>query len=432
MFWGRIPTLRKRIVIMVDDPWQLRVNVADVVTQLESGKLSTILIVGFRDSDTAVDPADLFIPGSPTSDFLVDHELDEFEIARLPDLLVRIGACKDEREAKVLVSRNPYRRASDILCSLWFLLPETRDQLQSSIEDEYRRLGDARAAIEATAATAGKQGELARSAYEAITVTSSLKIGLPIEVLVRALEVDYADWIAATKPGKPVWGLLYDEYEESSDSFTYRTRNEIVTDVLLRLVNGSLGGHSGQYRLLKQLILACTVASPPYRAFLHDVLVRSRDVLERILSFEQGMDLYNSANTVMPYPDRAIQHHTGLWIKNVGGDLVAADDQLRSALQVPDYPGASRDEPVEFIHTSLAANVLSQVKAGNIDPAAGFERVMEHLDRGSNPKFFSAQQSHIKARTLLEMAQIPSAAATKLYLLIVSAVRWRKSKDRSR
>jgi hypothetical protein len=229
-------TLRKRIVIIFDDPWQLRVNVADVLTQLESGKLSTILIVGFRDSDTAGDPADLFIPGSPTSDFLVGHELNEHEIARLPDLLVRIGACKDQRETKALVSRNPYRRASDILCSLWFLLPETRDQLQSSIEDEYRRLGDARAAIEATAATAGKQGELARSAYEAITVTSSLKIGLPIEVLVRALEVDYADWIAATKPGKPVWGLLYDEYEESSDSFTYRTRNEIVTDVLLRLV----------------------------------------------------------------------------------------------------------------------------------------------------------------------------------------------------
>jgi hypothetical protein len=108
----------------------------------------------------------------------------------------------------------------------------------------------------------------------------------------------------------------------------------------------------------------------------------------------------------MPYPDRSIAHHKGLWIKNVGKDLIAADEQLRSALATPDYPGSSRDDPQEYIHTSLAATILAQVQAGITGAAAGFERVMEHLERASSSKYFNANQSHVKARTLLEMANI--------------------------
>ena len=139
---------------------------------------------------------------------------------------------------------------------------------------------------------------------------------------------------------------------------------------------------------------------------LHDVLVRSRDVLEKILSYEQGIDLYDTAVKASPFPDRSIAHHRGLWIKNVGGDLAAADEQLQRALDVPDYPGSARDEPREYIYTSLAATVLAQVRNGEIDRAVGFERVLSHLQRANNPEHFNANHSHVMARTLFEMAQI--------------------------
>lgn len=406
-----------QVFLFVDDPWSLRVSAADILTMLETAQFPATLIIGFRSSDyVSTGPYDAPFPGIPDAEFELGHLLDSGEIDRLPKMLVAIGACKDEAEAKELVTKNPYQRADDFLCSLWYLLPDTRSQFQASIEDEYRRLGDPRAVIEGAAASAINIGEVARVAYEAVTVASSLNIGLPVEILVRALDVDYADWTSIAQPGKPLWGLLYDELDSTNETYVYRTRNEIVTRVLLRLVNGVLGGHTGQYRLLKLLLGACVVASPPYRAFLHDVLVRSRSTLESMLTYEQGMDLYDTAIAAMPHSDRAIAHHRGLWIKNVGKDLAGADTQLRLALEIPDYPGSSREEPREYIHTSLAATALAQVRSGEISRDTGFERVVEHLRRASNSSYFNANQSHVLAGTLLDMAQISGSAPDALRL----------------
>lgn len=415
-------SLQRRLYVVVDDPWSLRVTASDVLAELESAQFPVTLVVGMRTSDyLSIGQSSGPLPAVPDVEVELPHELDSVEIERLPKMLVGIKACKDEDAARELISDNPFGRADDFLCSLWYLVPDTRSQIQASLEDEYRRLGDLRAVIEGAAASALHDGEVARNAYEAVTVCSSLNIALPVEVLVRALNVDYGEWMALARPGKPLWGLLYDEFDSTSESVVYRTRNKVVTDVLLRLVNGALGGHSGQYRLLKQLLAACTVASPPYRTFIHDVLVRSRSTLEDLLSYEQGLDLYSTAAASSPYPTRAVEHHRGIWIKNVGKDFAAADSQLRKALEVPDAPGSNREEPQAYIHTSLAATVLAQVRAGQVERDVGFERVIEHLNRSRVSGFFNANQSHVMASTLFEMAQIGGSMPDALRLGCLSA-----------
>lgn len=395
------------VFIFLDDPWALRISVSDFMAQVEASGGSVVLVVGVRSSEyQARYLGETAMPGRPNVELTIQHELDPSELARLPQFLVRISGARNEEHARNIVLTNPYTNAADILCSLWFLVPDTRSQLQASLEDEYSRLGDATAAIEGVAAVAIRAGDVARAAYEAVTVASSLEVGLPVEVIVRALEIGYGDWMALADAGRPIWGLVYQEFEEVSDTYLYRTRNEIVTRVLLRLVNGPVGGHAGQYRLLKKLLAACTISSPAYRAFTRDVLVRARAKLEDMFSYEQGLDLYNTAIAASPYPDRSLEHHKGIWIKDVGRDLRAADAQLEKALGIADYPGSAREEPREFIHTSIAATVLAQVRDGQVSREAGFDKVSEHIKRASASPYFNANQAHVLANTYFEMAQI--------------------------
>jgi hypothetical protein len=404
-------SLPRAMVLIVDDPGSLRVTLPDVIAQVESSQISVLLIVGIRSSDYLVGGSnDTTLPIRPEYELELNYELDALEMAQLPALLKRLGLVSTDDEGKKLAAAVPYRKAADILCSLWFLFPDTRSQFQASLEDEFVRLGNARPAIESLAHNAIKTGDVAKSAYEAVTVASSLDVGLPLEVLVRALEIDYADWVAMADSGRPLWGLLYDEYDENMESVVYRTRNELVTDVLLRLVNGMFGSHAGQYRLLKRLLQACNVGSPAYKTFMHDVLVRSRGDLERILSFEQGLELYDSAIAAFPYADRAVQHHRAIWIRNVGRDLRRAEEELRRALEVPDSPSAAKDEPKEYVHTSIAATMLGRVKAGELDRDSGFESISAHLRQASNTPYFNLNQAHVSANTYFEMAQITSDA----------------------
>jgi hypothetical protein len=409
--------LKKRLVIFVDDPWALRISAAEALAQAEASQSRVLIFLGFRDSDYVIsNTADSSLPGRPDAEFEVAHILDPEELKRLRHVLVGIGAARDDKQADEIIARNPYSQASDILCSLWYLIPDTRAQFESSLADEYRRLGSARATIEGAASSAAQNGETAKAAYEAVAVASSFNIGLPVEILVRSLDVDYRDWFALSEPGKPLWGLLYDTYEEISESYLYRTRNEIVTQVLLRLVNGGLPSHSGQYRVLKRLLAACGGSAPSYKAFVHDVLVRSRDKMEKMFTFEQGLDLYDTALAALSGGDRSIEHHKGLWIKNVGRNLSRAYDQLQKALTVPDAVGSMRDEPKEYIHTSLAATVLARVRAGELTREAGFDQVVEHLRRASSFAYFNPNQSHVMANALLEMAQVDSTRVDALKL----------------
>ncbi len=392
-----------RFALFCDDASGLRLDARELMAIFEKfpGKLK--LILGIRNSDYFTsDGAGSSLP-LPKDEYEVPFELDDDELKGLEKMLVCIDAAKDLTDAKRAVSIIPYRHATDILCSLWYLFPETQAQFSDSIRDEYCRLGTARDVIAGVAQDLVLHSHVAQHAYESVTVTSNLDIGLPVEILVRYLKINYDEWLDITSEGKPLWGLIYDDKDAELETVEYRTRNEVVTRVLLDLVNGGVG-NAGEVRVLKELIQVCDVGSPVYRNFITDVLVRNRSKLEKVLSYDQGVELFELAQNTLPYPDRIIEHHLGVWMHHKGKELKQAYSQLEKALETPVYPGAVRDAPIEHVHTSMAATLVQMVKNGAQDRQTGYEQVKDHIRQASSPMFFNPHTAHVSANLLYQLA----------------------------
>ena len=71
-------------------------------------------------------------------------------------------------------------------------------------------------------------------------------------------------------------------------------------------------------------------SQPAYRDFCLRTLV-SNEQLDR-LEYQEGLELYDLALESLPYPDRTLKHHKGLWIKNKGKDPILAAKVIEDAL----------------------------------------------------------------------------------------------------
>lgn len=393
------------VFVFCDDPWALRMDASELMACFDRFKGRIGFVFALRNSDFfSWELNTLSAGGGGSSEHEIPFTLDEREWNDLSVLLQKIGAVKDQAEADREMSLVPARNALDILCSLWYLIPETRSQLTDSLRDEYCRLGNVSESVATTAQQIAASSDTARRAYEYVTVTTNLDVGLPMEVLVRALGIDYEDWIEMIVEGKPLWGLLYDDRDSEDGNIVYRTRNEIVTRVLLDLVNGGVG-HVGEYRVVRELLRACDGGSTVYRNFILQMLVGNRSKLQKILNYEQGIELFDIARDALEFEDRLLEHHKGIWIDDVGRDSKAAYGQLEKALQCEVYPSADRDAPLEHIHTSMASSVVKMVKAGLQDRTTGFQLVRDHLRQAASSTYFNAHTAHVSANLLFELSQ---------------------------
>jgi hypothetical protein len=396
--------LRTSPIIFLDDPYALRVSMTDVFFPLEAEGVRAVVVVVARNTDYSIQSAGLRLPVVPDSEIEIRFELDDDEIGRLPDFLVTVGAAQDRKNAEQQWRAVSSAKARDILCSFWYLLPDTRSVLSGSLEDEYFRLGGGERLAQIWAENASQTSAIARRAYEYVAVTSGLDIGLPIEVLVRALRMSYESWLDLCSAGKPLWGLLYPDESADGETVVYFNRNEVVTRVLLRQLNGGLG-HAGEFRVLRELIGACDTATPAYREFLIDVLVKRQRTLSERLTDREGRELFEVALTVFPSPDRVIAHHYGKWLTEVGQDPTAGYEQLQRALSTPEFALATQEERIEFIHTSMAAAVVKRVAKNLQDRDSGLDLIKRHLREASTPGFFNLHSVHIQAHALLSLQQ---------------------------
>ena len=234
-------------------------------------------------------------------------------------------------------------------------------------------------------------------------MTSALDIGLPIEVLVRFLKVEYIDWLDISTEGKPIWGLLYADIDDQETSTFYRTRNVVVTQVLLDLVNGGTVGHSGEARILRELIAACEVGTPVYRDFITSILVGSRKKIRHIFTPEQGVKLFDLAREVLPFEDRVLELHKGKWMQE-NKKFSNAYKQYEVALDCAEYPSADRHAPAAHVHTSMAATVLQMIKIGEQDKENGQKIIQTHIDKASNGRYFDAHTMHVSANLYFELS----------------------------
>ena len=189
---------------------------------------------------------------------------------------------------------------------LYWMVPATRLYISQSIRDEYFRLGDSAALTRVLVGDVTKNSGILQRAYELIAVAEHHRTSLPIEVLVSALDVRYDEWLDASSGSGPAWGLFYADYSSDGEAISYRTRNSVVTDVIIKTING--GGafsHSGELRALTMTLSACTGTRPVYREFCIRILVPSNR-LERF-EYLEGLSLYEAAGRALPYPDRTLE-----------------------------------------------------------------------------------------------------------------------------
>jgi hypothetical protein len=401
------------IVFACDDPATHRVPTSELARVVARLHAPAQTIISVRNSDFFIHDSDLELDLT-TGDAVIElpFTLDDSEIAVLPDLLTSIGAAKNRNEAEEIVNRSDKTNADDILCSLWYLVPETRGYLQESLGDEYSRLGSPDESIRGIASNAAESGRVARTAYEIVAVASKFGLGVPMEVLVNAIHVNYADWVTMITSEGPLWGLIYSDESEDGETQNYRTRNKVVTNVLIDLVNSG-AGTGGEFRILKNIIQECE-PSHIYRTFIIDLLVGKRIELEKMLSFDNGVELFELATARIGHPDKILQHHYGVWLHHKGNDLQRAYNQLEKAVDCASYPNTPSTKDTH-IKTSQAAVIVQMVKSGQQDPELGLDLVKEHLRAFANKGVSDPYSSHILANMLFDLSErdnIPSQVAT--------------------
>lgn len=403
----------RKIVLFVDDPPTLgTITVADALSAAAQAGLELIVVAGVRSSDW--DGRDqgyrTRILGSlpPRAELLVPNKFTAKELAAFPAYLLKLNAAVTLADAERMTADASQRSASDILATLWWLLPETRSHIAESVREEYFRLGDLAGLSKVIVGKTEATSELLQKAYRMVAVAETFRLPLPLEVLVSALGVDYAEWLAIHGAQDGAFGLLYMAGDESSpdgelsETLQYRTRSSVVADIIVAAVNGGTISHGGELAVLRSLLAACGGTQPVYREFCVGILMS----LERYewLDFAEGLRLFESAMSALPFADRTLVHQKAIWIRKKGRDPLTAITVLKEALVTANYPSASRGERDEHIFTSLASATLDGMQLLRIDFDAGKAQVMGYLAKARSATFFNPSAAHVQASLVLTLS----------------------------
>jgi hypothetical protein len=402
---ARHKELKKReVVLFVDDPLRFAgFSPREIRAAAQAVGIKILLVLGVRTIDRLTNDSQLLVgPFEVTAEYQLSDELDDDEWARLPTYLVKLGIAADDADALIRVKGVRTRLAQDTLSLLYYLLPGTRAMIASSIKDEFFRLGDRSLLAKLILGAEERSTGLLRDAYGMVAVAESFGSPLPIEVLVSTLGVDYDEWLAAAAPRGPAWGILYPEVFEEGETICYRTRNAVVTDQLVRILNGGSLSRSGEISVMIKLLNACTGSQAAYREFCVKALVPFESLQN--IEFQDGVLLYDAAMAALPYQDRTILHHKGLWLKERGGDPIGADRVFSEALAARPYPYAPRFERDENIYTSMAANTVLALEQGKIEREAGKQQTLTYLNRARSPNSFDPRAVHVQANLIVKLA----------------------------
>jgi thymidylate kinase len=393
------------VVFFLDDPWGSRVRPREVISALQSAPFRWVLVLCDRKTDAVAVSAEGFYDSTASEQWIeAPDQFTRSEIERLPSYLVSLGLATDIEDAKWRMPAPGMKQSRDILCSLWILLPQTQSSIEASVVGEYHRLGEIEEAITAFAAAASGKS-VAKSAYEFVTTTSGFRATpLPVEVLVSALRVSYSQWLESCKEKKPLWGLLYDEDYPGAETWAYRTRNTVVTDVLLKVLNQGMPFHTGEFRCLKALLSACTSATAPYRTFIKDILVERRDEIEKRFTCDQAMELYDAALSAYPRDYGVVVHHKCIAKRRMGGDAQEVYEGLTGLLAKPDGLSDDNDSRAN-VSNSAAATMCQLINEKRIDPVDGAEMAFAHITDALAGHQLSLHPHHVQAKLLVTLAE---------------------------
>lgn len=391
------------VCIIQDDPFGLGgLSLRDVGGHARSNDVAALFVVGIRSSEWSTrEPADVLGSLKMIRVIHLADSLDDAEWAALPRYLTEMGMAASVEEALSQVMQSSSKSARDTLSMLYWLLPQTRFYIHESITQEYFRLGDHAGFRRIVLGQAEHSSDVLKRAYEMVAVADKYRASIPIEVLVSALDVDYQAWLDATS--SRAWGLVYSEENAEAETLVYRTRNSVVSDVLVDALNGGSFSKSGEVRVLRMLLDSCTGSHPSYREFCERILVGNEAL--KALEFADGLDLYDRALAALPHASKTILHHKGIWIRRKGNKPLEALEVFQKALATPVAPYARRMEADEHIYTSSAAAIIDGLQQGIIPAELGKEQALGMLARARSSGFFNANAVHVNANLVLELAE---------------------------
>ena len=381
-------------------------------TNIDGNFILSARTVDWKTSDLNQYSNDLLI----AKEFVLPDGFDAQELQALPNYLVSLKVASNKSEADKDIKRFSTGLAGDTLGLLYWLIPNTRQYIESGIKDEFNRLKVRAGLSNVIIGGINRTTDFLRRAYAFVAVADHYKTPLPMEVLVSALGVTYGEWIEAIGKDGPAWGLLYGEPSINDDTTCYRPRNSIITNTLIESINGGKLAHSGEVNLLLDLIKGCDGTNSIYREFCVSILVPHTKIQH--LNYIDGLSLYDAALNALPQEDRTLKHQKGLWIKNKGNDPLLAAEVMIEALRSSSYPYTSRGEADEHIHTSVAAAFLEAADSGKLDVEDAKYKIIEHLDKARSSTFFNTNAVHVQANTILrlmpKLAGIDSADTLQL------------------
>ena len=255
-----LPEGVRRIAVFMDDPLTFGTLTAqDAANAAERAGVEIVLVATARTVDWETREEREFIGRLQVmSEIKVPAELTANELDRLPAFLVKLGAAQDEVAARQIVGSLPASRSRDVLATLYWVVPDTRGVIKRAIRDEYFRLGDSAALTRVVIGEMQANSGILQKAYGLIATSEKLGTPVPIEVLVASLGVRYDEWLDATGSDSAAFGLFYADFYNEGETVTYRTRNAVVNDIIVRTLNGGDLSHAGEFVALNTLLAGCT------------------------------------------------------------------------------------------------------------------------------------------------------------------------------
>lgn len=389
------------VVLFIENPHYLELfNMKFMDYFSQEYNLKIIFVVSIRTSDLEISNSRVFAGGMPCKEYELPDRLDDSEWEMLPEYIHKIGVCKSLEKAIELVKRADKKNTRDTLVMLYYLLPETRQKIESSIRDEFIKLGNNNSLNTIIIGEVERSGNILKEAYCFTAVSSEYGAPLPVEILVSALNIDYNTWLDYAGPSGQIWGILYPD--DDSETASYRTRNEVVNRILIKYINGGSLNKKGQIGILKKLLASCRGTQSVFHSFCMRVLM-PKEKLDGV-DYQDGLDIYDTAIKALPFPERVLHHHRGLWIRKEGKHPDEAIKALKEALTLPDYPYSGRKDPDEHIHTSLANAYLDKIYDGSLSLDEGKLIVLKELEKSRSPDFINANAVHTHARLVIKLA----------------------------
>ncbi len=393
------------LILIADGPTRIRdFAVSAIFKEAEKQGMNAILVLGCRTTlyeqiSNDVEGNDLAID----THWELPDALDDDEWSRFPAYLVRLGIFQGEQEAKASVAATQHRRnARDSLALLYYLLPQTQKIISEAIAQEYFSLGDSQALREILVGAVTHSAQKLQDAYGMVAASTKYGTAVPVEVLVNALDIGYVEWTESVEKRGPAWGLLYPDDTDDLEGASYRTRNDVVTDAVLKAANGGVVGHSGEVALLRRLLAACDGSADVYVRFCERILVPHKN-LDR-LEYREGLELYDAAIRALPFAHRTLLHHKGLWVRKKGRELDLALDVFDEALRAPGGKLGEPGEAEEFIHTSKAAAIIDKLDSNQLDWDTAQQQASAELEKSRSPGFINAHAVHSYARLVTRLA----------------------------